>query len=317
MKELLRTLWKGRSLRHLPVAMREDEQGRGIRVVLEAGGRPPIDLSDAHVPVALRPLTLALCLRRGAEGGLGDRPVLRFLHAGPGETELGWIRLRLLASVRLQGHVLYLVQPEGSRNRCAPPLRRAMAYTLAWRHAIRTRGEEGLWMSPPDLRALDTYYIRPRPVFLVSVEHGRRRNIFPMDLVGPLPSGHFTLALRVTSPSVETIERSRRIAVSSIPAHYASVVYALGAHHRKESIDWDRLSFPMSPSAKLGIPVPDEAFRVRELQVKTVESVGSHAFFRTRGIGDEHRKSGVPQLCHVSAMYAGWMARRGTPMETA
>ena len=71
-------------------------------------------------------------------------------------------------------------------------------------------------MPPEAVDHLQVLYISPRPVVLVSVDDGVNANMFPMDLVGPIHGGGFTLALRNTSPSVQTLRTARRAALAHV-----------------------------------------------------------------------------------------------------
>src|SRR5262249_9210016 len=158
-----------------------------------------------------------------------------------------------------------------------------------------------------DLRALNAYYITARPVYLVGVAHKDRVNLFPMDLVGPVSSGDFLLALRATSPAVEVMEASRCIAMSGAPAAHLRAVYALGAQHHKSSVDLNTVGFPITRSTLYGLPVLAEDGLVRELFVRAVHRIGSHVLFVSR----VEREAGRTweQLAHVSGMYAERLSR--------
>jgi flavin reductase (DIM6/NTAB) family NADH-FMN oxidoreductase RutF len=171
-----------------------------------------------------------------------------------------------------------------------------------------------LRMSASDLRCLNAYYMVPRPVYLVSVEHGGRVNMFPMDLVGSIASGEFLFALRATSPSIELIERSHRVAMSAAPASLLRAVYDLGRQHGLNTIDISTLPFGVRSSSAFGLPVLADNGLVREISVRQVHRVGSHVVF----VGDIEKEEGrtVDRLAHISAMYAEWLHRAGRPQRT-
>jgi flavin reductase (DIM6/NTAB) family NADH-FMN oxidoreductase RutF len=162
-------------------------------------------------------------------------------------------------------------------------------------------------MTARDLRALNVYYMAPRRVYLIGVASGERTNLFPMDLVGRVGSGDFLLALRATSPAIELMETSRVIAMSAAPASYLRDVYALGAHHRVETIDVAALPFEAAVSRLHGLPIIPNGF-VRELAVVQTYRAGSHVLFVCR-IEDENGST-PRQIAHVSAMYAEWLAKQ-------
>ena len=314
MKRLLRLLASGRSLRHRPVALRADEQ-RPVRARLTSG-RGTVDVTPRLFPVSLIPFVVGLHSPGDLEIGAGASVELRMEDEATG-TPLGGLRLRAERVLAAPGGEVLLLRPTHARVRCVPALDRRWRHLLAWRQArMNARNPAAFAMSFPDLRALNVFYMMPRPVFLVTAAHGDAGNLFPMDLVGPAEPGSFLLALRRTSASVETMRASGRIVVSGMPAALKEAVYALGNQHRAGSIDWTRLPVAVERSPAFGLPVPADALRVRELEVRAVIEVGSHAFFDTRVAADTHRGD-APQLCHVSDMYARWREARGRPFTGA
>jgi flavin reductase (DIM6/NTAB) family NADH-FMN oxidoreductase RutF len=169
-------------------------------------------------------------------------------------------------------------------------------------------------MSASDLVCLNAYYIDQRPVFLVSVAHEGSNNFFPMDLIGRVSSGEFMLALRATSPAIDLMEKSRRLALSSAPAEHTHAIYALGAHHRRKSVDLSILPFRTWPSPEFGLPVIADAERVIELAIQKTHRMGSHVLFVSTVMHDSGRAR--TQLAHVSGMYAEWRDRHHRPFQT-
>jgi flavin reductase (DIM6/NTAB) family NADH-FMN oxidoreductase RutF len=165
-------------------------------------------------------------------------------------------------------------------------------------------------MEPPDLAAFLVLYICPRPVVLVTVQHGLASNLFPMDLIGPTDSPYFLMALRSTAPSVRLISESRHMALADVPLEYTAVTYQLGEHHRKERIDRSSLPFDTEPSPGHGLPVLRAALRLRDVVVRDVQVVGSHTLFVTEVVHEERRDNGL-QLFHVSGPYYHYLQRRG------
>jgi flavin reductase (DIM6/NTAB) family NADH-FMN oxidoreductase RutF len=163
-------------------------------------------------------------------------------------------------------------------------------------------------MSAADLRCLNLYYSVARPVYLVGVSFADRTNLFPMDLVGRLTSGEFLLALRATSPATELMERSRHIVLSTAPADQLGIVYALGEHHKKSTVDVECLPFPVQASPRFGLPSLVGRLS-HELLVEETHRIGSHVLFVTRVQAQQALSDA--QLAHVSAMYVEWAGRAG------
>jgi len=123
-----------------------------------------------------------------------------------------------------------------------------------------------------------------------------------MDLIGPVSPRHFSLALHGTSTAVPLLERSQRLAMSSIPVEQASLVYELGKNHKRPSVDWARVPFATTPSPLFGFPVPCYSLRVREMEIEAVQTLGSHKLFLARTLQDQHWADGL-QLFFVHGVY--------------
>ena len=309
MKRLLRLLRNGKGLRHLPVVY-PDGLEKGVRLFLSGLDEKPIDVTYDHVPVSLRPLTLGIRLDRQS---LPPHVTLEIYDALENTSPLARIGLDGVGGVPLAHGSLHLFHTASCDNRCVPARTRWIRYALSWQHARQAaRRQDSLRMSAADLVCLNAYYIAPRPVFLVSVAHLGSDNLFPMDLVGSLSSGEFTLALRSTSPAIELMEGSRRLALCDAPAAHIKAIYALAAHHRRKSIDMDALPFPMRPSPVFGLPVIADAQLVREVAIQDVHRIGSHVLFISTIIQESGRAK--DQLAHVSGMYAEWLSRHHRPL---
>jgi flavin reductase (DIM6/NTAB) family NADH-FMN oxidoreductase RutF len=106
-------------------------------------------------------------------------------------------------------------------------------------------------------------------------------------------------SLRAAAPLVE---RAGRAVLSNIPSDQAEVARQLRGNHRQKNVRWDQLPFETKPSASLGIPVPDFALRVREMEIGAVRKLGSHTLFVARVTHDECRSAG-PQFTMVHGIY--------------
>jgi flavin reductase (DIM6/NTAB) family NADH-FMN oxidoreductase RutF len=185
-----------------------------------------------------------------------------------------------------------------------------------YRRAVRHKRPEDLLMLPAAVEHLMIFYLCPRPVFLVSVDDGHSSNLFPMDLVGPLLPERFTLALRNTSPSVQTIKNARRVAFADAPGTACQIAYQLGAHHRKQNIEWDTLPFRTLRSEQFSLRIPEIALQVREVEILDFQTVGSHTLFVGRICSEQTLASG-DQLAHTCGPHQRMRARTGRPFTEA
>jgi len=276
-----------------------------------------VDVTRNAVVAALRPLTLAVGLDEQTMSIVRDSaaPRLVFLDLVSRRT-VGMLQLRHVASWDTQVWNLGLFEVSRAEQRC---LRWPYRSWNSWlqNRAIRKSNKPGnFWMPPEAVQQLMIFYICPRQVVLVSVEDGEHSNLFPMDLIGPVSSGHFTLALRSTSQSVAAMQRARRAALSDIAASERAIAYQLGAHHKNVKVDWDRLPFAIQRSRIFSLPCPLIALRVREVEILESRSIGSHTFFVTRLVS-EHAFADAVRLCHTSGIYQYFRARHGHPLQRA
>ena len=268
--------------RYGPVGL--DDPQEAIEVWLRGPGEPR-NVTRNNVVAALRPFTIGVMLgRNDIEPLEGQQFHLCMNDRRSPQQLLGVIHLRPARTIELPDHRFCLFEVGASENLCVPAVSLHLYYMEERRRAEKRRRKNpyNFLMTPADLRASYVFYICPRPVVLVSVEHEGSGNLFPMDLIGPTDSPWFSMALRSTSPAVRLMQESRRMALASIPFSYQGIAYELGKHHKLADIDWAALPFKTARSPLFDLRVPDAALRVREVSVKEFHEVGSHVLFLTR-----------------------------------
>ena len=283
-----------------------------IRVQL-CGLGPPRDVTYENVIAASRPHTVGIGLEDGSEvrGGPGSRAVLRFRERDGERRLLGAIDLAWTDSIDFHDARIILFRSGKCRNYCLPRHLLWRQY-LRWAvHRWRTRGSSASSdheLSTREVHAMFAFFICPRPVYLVSAAHGGQSNIVPMDLLGTVGAGRFSLALKHASSAVPLLQRSRRAALCSVPFAQTDMVYSFGKNHLTPVFDWDRAPFGANRSPKFGLPVPDFSFRVRELEVEEVRDLGSHLFFVCRIVADRCWAGG-DEFFESHAFYKAWKQR--------
>jgi flavin reductase (DIM6/NTAB) family NADH-FMN oxidoreductase RutF len=277
-----------------------------VRVWLRGLGSP-LDVTEFNVIAAARPFTIGIGLEHIPDAAaLESAPLfLEFCDRSGDPSVLGEIQLSYAQTIRIGDRVLCLFKASRSINRCMPR-------SVVWRRHLdfaRQQRRVAKGPSPPETRmiireffALSTFYICPRPVVLVSVVDGNASNLFPMDLIGPIGGQHFSLALHGTSTAVPLIERSRRVALSSVPAEQISIAYALGKNHKKTDFHWNQVPFDLTISPAFALPIPEFALAVREMEVEEVHALGSHKLFVCRTRVNQLRAQGL-QLSFVQGFY--------------
>lgn len=278
---------------------------QAVTATLHWGGHS-VDVTTDHTVASLVPLVIATSL------DAGQRPMLEYRDSATGKL-LGVLRLAQMASVATEKTSLTLYHVAAGEHRClAWPLRPWNAW-LQNRLMLKNRTPQHFAPEPAAVQQLMIVYLIPRPVVLVSVDAPGHRNIFPMDLIGPLErNGLFSLALRNTNVSVPVMREVRRVALSGIPAAMKTVVYKLAEHHKQPLMDWNALPFPARLSREFGIPAVAAALRIQELTIVHSQEVGSHTLFLGRIVSDENLAECV-QLHHTAGFHQAYRRRRGTP----
>jgi flavin reductase (DIM6/NTAB) family NADH-FMN oxidoreductase RutF len=280
-----------------------------IAVFLHGFGSP-LDVTERHVMACCAPFIIGVSIDgAGSTVPRSSSAIsLRFSERGGDKRVLGVIRLAPKAMVALGGSDLILFDVLGSTNYCLARLRLWAHYLPAAYSNWRRFQTFDVKMRSREIRASQVAFIRPHPLMLGSVNGESGGNIFPMNLLGDLGNDHFAFALKHSRRPAHLVERVGSIAVSNVPLSLCSVAFKLAINHTSDSIDWNRVPFPLTLSRNLLIPVPSSAPRVREMKVEQVHKIGSHTLFIARTISDEwHRND--PQVHIVHGFYQHWRLR--------
>jgi flavin reductase (DIM6/NTAB) family NADH-FMN oxidoreductase RutF len=272
--------------------------------------REMIDVTADHTVASLKPLMIATSL------DAGPSPELEYRDTATGRM-LGILRLQRTAPIGAAEMPVGFYLVAGGEHYCLGWLRRSWNAWLQNRAMLKKRSPHNPGMEPNAAQQLLIAYLCPRPVVLVSVETLGHRNIFPMDLIGPLQrGGFFSLALRSTNVSAPVMREVRRVTLSGVPAELKTTVYQLAEHHKRPLGDWTELSLPVRPSREFGIPVMADALRILELAIVHHREIGSHIFFLCRIVADDNPGEGV-QLHHTAGFHRDWRRRFATPFADA
>jgi len=261
------------------------------------------DVTHDHTVASLKPLSIV----SSVDAGLS--PVIEYRECST-ERVLGQLRLLQVEPMIVDGISLSVYRVQAGAHRCLRwPHRRWNAF-LQNRLIRKHPSSQHALMAPASVQQLMIAYLSPRPVVLVSVEAASHRNLFPMDLIGPLErSGFYSLALRSTNVSMPFMRESGRVVLSSVPASMKAAVYQLSARHRQALDDWERLPLRMSPSREFGIPSVADALRVHELSIVHAQGIGSHTLFVGRIVSTEEHRDGT-QLHHAPGYYQRYRQRQ-------
>jgi flavin reductase (DIM6/NTAB) family NADH-FMN oxidoreductase RutF len=308
-RELLKTLVFGNTLLPQEFTLGMVDPQAEISVWLHGAGEP-LDVTRRHSTVCSDPFTICVSFAAGCQP---DAKRLRSLSLHYRERSgdkrlLGEIGLKYADSISLPGMELLLFRAGSANNYCLPPLRLCAHYLMQAYSQWRKPNTSGLRMSFLDQRAAIVTFIRAHPVTLVSSVDASGGNIFPMNLMGELGNGRFAFALKDSRRAAHLVERTRRVALSSVPMSQAALAFRLALNHFKDSIVWEELPFATRVSIALKIPVPAFTPRVREMLVEKVHPIGSHTLFVATMVHEE-TLSKVPELCVIHGFYQAWRLR--------
>ncbi len=281
-----------------------------ISVWLDGAGAP-IDITHRHSMVCAAPLTICIGfdVEQRPNADELSKLTIRLCRRDGAKQMLGEVGIRPKATVYRDKTNFVLFEPRSSKNFCLSSTRLWTHYLL---HADRQRRRDntnGIKMTFLERRATMVMFIRPHPIVLVSIGNKDGGNIFPMNLFGDLGCGYFGFALRTERLAGGLVESAGRVALSYMPLSQGFIAYKLADNHIKQSIDWNKLPFPMKISSEFSIPIPDFALRVKELNIEEVRTVGSHRFFLAKIIRDE-TLSEAPVFCSIHGFYQSWRLKQ-------
>jgi flavin reductase (DIM6/NTAB) family NADH-FMN oxidoreductase RutF len=277
-----------------------------ITVWLHGAGAPR-DVTRRHSMVCASPLTICIGFDEGQRPSEKDlvHPSLKFCERAGEKRVLGEIGLKPQMTVAEAGSEFILFEPLSSKNYCLPSMRLCTHYLLHAYRQWRSDNTKGIKMSFLERRAGMVIFICPHPIMLVSVGSKADGNIFPMNILGDLGNGNMGFALRGERLAGGLVERAGRIALSTLPVSQGTLAYQLANNHTKKSIDWSQLPFATKTSVTFGIPVPEFARRVIEVEIKAVHRIGSHRFFIARTIREDKFYDGL-EFCSIHGFYQSW-----------
>jgi flavin reductase (DIM6/NTAB) family NADH-FMN oxidoreductase RutF len=295
------------------IALTEPQQE--VTVWLHGAGEP-IDVTRRHCEACGAPFVLCIGFdrRRGPSEDQRSDLWLRFSEKDGLQRVLGEITLQWIQTIDSGDSEFFLFRPKSSVNYCLSKSRLEI-YAL-W-HAYRAWRKGGVRVSRMERNAMEVMFICPRPVSLISVTDEAGGNIYPLNVMGDLGERFFGLCLKTGRLPAQCVQKTRRLVLSSVPMPDAPIAYRMGPNHTRPTVDWNTLGFATRPSRSFGIPVPEFACRVREMEIDQVHKLGFHTFFLARVVSDELLAT-VPELCLAHGFYQDWRTgQRGVDKKRA
>jgi hypothetical protein len=268
----------------------------------------PYDVTRHHSLACASPLTLCIAFDNGCAPASGryKKLTLKFCERDGERRILGRLRLKMTTTMTTSGPDLAFFEITSARSYCLPLARLWIFYLhLYYRKWRKPPKPNIIKMSFLGMRGMDIIFSLPRLIGVASAADGAKGNVFPLNVMGQLDDGYFGFGLKDARFPAHLVERTRRVALSTIPIERGDLGYGLGPNHSKDGVDWDKLPFATKPSPGFKIPMPEFALRVRELEVEQVRKLGTHMFFVAKVVHDERFADGV-EWCVVHGHYQTW-----------
>ena len=145
-----------------------------------------------------------------------------------------------------------------------------------------------------------TAYSYPRKVRIISFKEGDYFNIFPMDLLAPIPgTNRFVFGLRHTNLTLSKIIETGKIVVSEVSYELKEDIYKLGKHHSSAPPSLESLPFATTPSKNLAFPVPGPASSYKEIRITKTIDQGSHMLMWGETLYEEKSSVPFPGFYHI------------------
>lgn len=272
-----------------PVAVRDGDPVK----ILFTDDHATFDITGNHALISLKPFAIAVNAAAIQQSN-DEKPMLRVMN---GELLLGVLHLKSKTVRNFNGLTLLVFEADLSGNPMS-------FFSVAWNSFLlyvknKTNIQsQNFVVQPKELLKLFVYSLKPRPVFIASVQHENGFDAFPIDIAGNLSATQRLLSIRSTSGAIPHILATKRICAAAVPWEQRHAAYRLGSYHAGAVVpkDLEALGFIASP--QWGIPVPAFALGVEELGLEHTFQKGVHTQFIFRVSGRYQLADGM-QLAHT------------------
>jgi flavin reductase (DIM6/NTAB) family NADH-FMN oxidoreductase RutF len=274
------------------------------------GFGPPRNVTRCHGPASTIPCTFwiafnAVNIPREKECA---RMSLNFREAGNRQRLLGTLGLRHTDTIQAGKSVILVFEPRSAVSYCHP--RFSMYAHEARQRWNQRHSTSKIKLSSLEQRAMGVLFTCPRPISLVTVAEPGRASMFPLNVMSDVNDRHFAFALTASKIPAQFLASAGRFALSVTPIEQAPVAFALAANHNVASVEIRALPFPTRLSPQFRLPVPIFSPRVREMEIESVNRVGSHSLFVARTVTDERTADGL-EFSVIHGFYQAWRIRHG------
>ncbi|MGB3074553.1 MAG: hypothetical protein WBB36_04500 [Chitinophagales bacterium] len=237
-------------------------------------GEDQYDITDFHALISLKPFTIAI----NAAAIKFLNPENGILHIATNETLLGKLHLQSAGLEKFNGNTLCIFEAKLSYHPLSFFAALWNSILLSLKNSTNKKSQNFV-VPPKDLLKLFVFSLKPRPVFLVSVQHQNGFDVFPVDIAGCISDTHRIFSIRTTSAAIPHILATKKICSSSVPYEQRHAVYQLGRHHAGGIIPQEAATMEFIPSTQWKIPVPAFAIQTNELLLEHTFQKGVHSQF--------------------------------------
>lgn len=271
-----------------PVAMMADNQ---VQVFIHDGVNQ-YDITGFHALISLKPFAIAV---HAAAAPLlqKENATLQIIEE---ERTLGTLRLRT-SGMENTGDMRLFIFEAALTNYPVVYYKRAWNRLLLWLKNYTNKQSQNFVVPPKELLKLFVFSLKPRPVYLVSLQHEQGYDIFPVDIAGNLSETHCLFSVRSSSAAIQHILLTKRICAVTVPFDHRQAAYRLGRFH-PGSVVPEADSIQTVLSEKWKIPVPAFAVQLQELLLEHSFIKGAHTQFLFRVI-NRYTLQDAPLLAHT------------------
>jgi hypothetical protein len=248
-----------------------------------------IDVSASHWVICLQPIIFAVWLNDREIKSTEDLQLIFSLSGN--KISAAIVELKYVEVIKLEGGNLYLLQANKTS------IKHINSLVAHWLY--RKNYKKPQWPYE-NYQSLIAAYSYPRKVHLVAYEEENYFNIFPMDLLGPIPqTDYFVFGLRHTNSALKKIIASGKVVVSEIPYQCKSIIYELGKHHSSAPPSISALPFPVLTTDHFNFHIPEWAENYREVSIIKTIDLGSHMFMIGKTLYQKELSQGATSLYHI------------------
>ncbi|MEP7129338.1 MAG: hypothetical protein ABI729_10735 [Chitinophagales bacterium] len=251
-------------------------------------GKHQYDITDFHALISLKPFAIAI--NAAAINFLN--PENANLHIATNERVLGKLHLQLAGIEKFNDNTLCIYQAKLTHQPISFFEGTWNSILLSLKNSTNKKSQNFV-VPPKELLKLFVFSLKPRPVFLVSVQHQNGFDVFPVDIAGHLSETHRIFSIRTTSAAIPHILSTKKICACSVPYEQRQAVYQLGRHHAGGIIPQEAATIDFIPSTQWKIPVPAFALQTDELLLEDTFQKGAHSQFVFRVVNSYQINTGL------------------------